>query len=125
MKLEIVVPDDRAEEVIQIVMAAARTGEIGDGKLFVSRVEEAVRIEQGARRRRALSGCHGDIGPAPLNRRGAADSEIRWQRSGHPAGYTNRPSSSDFLQKSAHEHFRKMPHGVTSFISRNVADTGM
>ncbi len=49
VKLEIVVPDDRAEEVIEIVMDAARTGEIGDGKLFVSAVEQAVRIRTGER----------------------------------------------------------------------------
>lgn len=49
VKLEIVVSDDRAEEVIEIVLDAARTGEIGDGKIFLSTVEEAVRIRTGER----------------------------------------------------------------------------
>ena len=54
IKLEIVVPDDRAEEVIEIAMEAAQTGEIGDGKIFVSTVEEAVRIRTGERGETAL-----------------------------------------------------------------------
>ena len=49
VKLEIVVPDDRAEEVVEIALEAAYTGEIGDGKIFVSNVEEAVRIRTGER----------------------------------------------------------------------------
>ena len=49
VKLELVVPDNRAEEVIEIVLEASRTGEIGDGKIFVSHVEEAVRIRTGER----------------------------------------------------------------------------
>ena len=44
IKLEIVVADDRAEAVVDSVKTAARTGEIGDGKVFVSSMEEAVRI---------------------------------------------------------------------------------
>jgi nitrogen regulatory protein P-II 1 len=54
VKLEIVVSDDRAEEVVEIVLEAARTGEIGDGKIFVSTVEEAVRIRTGERGDAAL-----------------------------------------------------------------------
>src|SRR5579862_6896460 len=54
VKLEIVVPDDRAEDVIEVVLSAARTGEIGDGKLFVSSVEQAVRIRTGERGDNAL-----------------------------------------------------------------------
>ena len=49
VKLEIVVPDDRAEEVVEVVLEAAQTGEIGDGKIFVATVEEAVRIRTGER----------------------------------------------------------------------------
>jgi nitrogen regulatory protein P-II 1 len=44
MKLEIVVPSSRAEEVLHTLAAAARTGKIGDGKIFVMEVEEAIRI---------------------------------------------------------------------------------
>jgi len=54
VKLEIVVPDDRAEDVVEIVLDAARTGEIGDGKIFVATVEEAVRIRTGERGDAAL-----------------------------------------------------------------------
>ena len=44
VKLEMVVPDARADEVVRTVVASARTGKIGDGKVFVSPVDEAVRI---------------------------------------------------------------------------------
>jgi nitrogen regulatory protein P-II 1 len=54
VKLEIVVPDDRAEEVVEIVLEAAQTGEIGDGKIFVATVEVAVRILTGERGDSAL-----------------------------------------------------------------------
>src|SRR2546421_10625239 len=54
VKLEIVAADDRAEEVVEIVLDAARTGEIGDGKIFISTVEEAVRIRTGERGEAAL-----------------------------------------------------------------------
>ncbi len=44
VKLEMVVADDRSEEVISTLVRAARTGKIGDGKVFVYDVAEAVRI---------------------------------------------------------------------------------
>jgi nitrogen regulatory protein P-II 1 len=54
VKVEFVVPDDRADEVVEVVLEASRTGEIGDGKVFVSTVEEAVRIRTGERGEAAL-----------------------------------------------------------------------
>jgi len=54
VKIEIVVPDDRAEEVVEIALEAAQTGEVGDGKIFVSHVEQAVRIRTGERGDSAL-----------------------------------------------------------------------
>ncbi len=54
VKLEMVVPDDRAEEALEIALEAARTGEIGDGKIFVAEVEQAVRIRTGERGNDAL-----------------------------------------------------------------------
>lgn len=54
VKIEIVVPDDRAEEVMQVTLEAARTGEVGDGKIFLSEVEEAIRIRTGERGEGAL-----------------------------------------------------------------------
>jgi nitrogen regulatory protein P-II 1 len=44
VKLEIIAADSRAEEIVATLIAAAKTGKIGDGKVFVSNVEEAVRI---------------------------------------------------------------------------------
>jgi len=49
VKIEVVVPDDLAEEVVEVVQEAARTGEIGDGKIFLIPVSDAVRIRTGER----------------------------------------------------------------------------
>ena len=46
-KIEMVVPEDRAEEVVRKLMAAARTGKLGDGKIFVSDIADAYRIRTG------------------------------------------------------------------------------
>ena len=54
IKVEFVVSDNIAEEALEIVVEAARTGEIGDGKVFVSHVEQAVRIRTGERGDEAL-----------------------------------------------------------------------
>ena len=47
MKLEVVVEDDMAERAIDAIVSAARTGKIGDGKIFVIDVETAIRIRTG------------------------------------------------------------------------------
>lgn len=44
VKLEIVVPDDRLDSTISTVIRAAKTGSVGDGKIFVLPVEEVVRV---------------------------------------------------------------------------------
>lgn len=44
VKLEIVLPDDRAELAVAAIVKAAKTGKIGDGKVFVMPVEQAIRI---------------------------------------------------------------------------------
>jgi nitrogen regulatory protein P-II 1 len=49
VKVEVVTPVDRAESVVQAIAGAARTGEVGDGKVFVLPVEDAVRIRTGER----------------------------------------------------------------------------
>jgi nitrogen regulatory protein PII len=51
VKFEIVLADDRAQRAVEVITRAARTGKIGDGKVFVCNVEEVVRIrtdERGA-----------------------------------------------------------------------------
>lgn len=53
-KIEMVVPGDRSEEVIETIMAAARTGKIGDGKIFVYQIAEAIRIRNSDRGEAAL-----------------------------------------------------------------------
>ena len=47
VKIEVVVPDGIVEQVIEAVTKAARTGKIGDGKIFVTAVEQVVRIRTG------------------------------------------------------------------------------
>ena len=54
IKLEIVIPNARAEEVIRTLVASARTGKIGDGKIFVYDVAEAIRIRNDDRGEAAL-----------------------------------------------------------------------
>jgi len=49
VKLEVVVPDSLAEAVVEAVSAAAQTGRIGDGKIFVSTVDTVLRIRTGER----------------------------------------------------------------------------
>ncbi|HYS19035.1 MAG TPA: P-II family nitrogen regulator [Candidatus Binatia bacterium] len=49
MKVEIVVPDSLADKVVALIIGAARTGSIGDGKVFVEPLEEALRIRTGER----------------------------------------------------------------------------
>ncbi len=44
MKLEVVVSDDKVEQVVETISNTAKTGKIGDGKIFVSNIEHAVRI---------------------------------------------------------------------------------
>jgi nitrogen regulatory protein P-II 1 len=54
VKLEVVVPDERLEEVVGSLASAARTGRIGDGKIFISDVADAIRIRNDDRGEAAL-----------------------------------------------------------------------
>jgi nitrogen regulatory protein P-II 1 len=54
IKIEVVVPDRIVDKVAEIMSAAAKTGNIGDGKIFVHPVESAVRIRTGERDESAL-----------------------------------------------------------------------
>ncbi len=49
IKLEVAVPDEMADKVVEAIVEAARTGKIGDGKIFVAPMEEVVRIRTGER----------------------------------------------------------------------------
>ncbi len=54
IKIEIVVPDQTVTRVVEIIAKAAKTGKIGDGKIFVVPVEEAIRVRTGERGEGAL-----------------------------------------------------------------------
>ena len=47
VKIEVVIPDDQLDPTIEAIISAAKTGKIGDGKIFVSTVEQAIRIRTG------------------------------------------------------------------------------
>lgn len=54
LKLEIVVKDELVEQVVETILRAAGTGKIGDGKIFVSALEDVVRIRTGERGEEAV-----------------------------------------------------------------------
>jgi len=54
IKLEIIVPDAKVEDVLKAIIHAAKTGKIGDGKVFVSAVEEVIRIRTEERGEKAV-----------------------------------------------------------------------
>ena len=56
VKLEIAVPSDIVDKVVEAVAAAANTGKIGDGKVFVTDLEAALRIRTGERDAQAIAG---------------------------------------------------------------------
>jgi nitrogen regulatory protein P-II 1 len=47
IKLEVIVPDTMADKVVDTIMNAAKTGQVGDGKIFIYNVEDAVRVRTG------------------------------------------------------------------------------
>lgn len=54
VKIEIVVSDDKVDSAVDAVIEAARTGKIGDGKIFITSIEETIRIRTGERGAAAL-----------------------------------------------------------------------
>ena len=54
IKLELVLADKMVDQVVQAITSAARTGKIGDGKIFLSRIDEAIRIRNDERGEGAL-----------------------------------------------------------------------
>lgn len=53
-KVEVAVPDDKLDEVLKVIQDAARTGEIGDGKIFVYDLKDVIRIRTGERGEEAI-----------------------------------------------------------------------
>lgn len=49
VKIEVAVPDDKLEEIIETIQTTARTGEVGDGKIFVYDLRDVIRIRTGER----------------------------------------------------------------------------
>ncbi|MEW6533981.1 MAG: P-II family nitrogen regulator [Thermodesulfobacteriota bacterium] len=54
IKVELVVPSEQVDQVVEKIIEAARTGSIGDGKIFVTPVERAIRIRTGEQNQDAL-----------------------------------------------------------------------
>ena len=54
VKLEVICEDDVVERAVEAIITAARTGRIGDGKIFVSSIEEVIRIRTGERGEEAI-----------------------------------------------------------------------
>ncbi|HTX99436.1 MAG TPA: P-II family nitrogen regulator [Bacteroidota bacterium] len=54
LKLEVVVPDAQVDKVVETVVKAAKTGQVGDGKIFIYPVEDAVRVRTGESGEEAL-----------------------------------------------------------------------
>ena len=54
IKMEIVIADTQVEDVVNAIVKAAQTGRIGDGKIFITNIEEAVRIRTGERGEEAV-----------------------------------------------------------------------
>jgi len=54
VKIEVAVAEDKLDEVLKVIQENARTGEIGDGKIFIYGLEDVIRIRTGERGREAL-----------------------------------------------------------------------
>ena len=54
LKLELIIADDQLDDTIEVISKAAQTGKIGDGKIFITNLEEVVRIRTGERGQEAI-----------------------------------------------------------------------
>ena len=54
MKIEVIVADDMAEKVVETIMKTAKTGQVGDGKIFILPVEDVIRVRTGESGEEAL-----------------------------------------------------------------------
>ncbi|MDK4268483.1 P-II family nitrogen regulator [Corynebacterium accolens] len=53
-KIELIVADDQAEEIVDAIVEAACTGEIGDGKIWISSIDDIIRVRTGERGEKAI-----------------------------------------------------------------------
>src|SRR6202007_480097 len=68
IKIEMVLADDMVEKSVQAIVTAARTGKIGDGKIFLTRVDDAIRIRNDERGESALEAGRGQSTPSVFPR---------------------------------------------------------
>jgi Nitrogen regulatory protein PII len=54
VEIKLVIPDNRLEEILDIIIRTAKTGEVGDGKIFISELTDCIRIRTGERGERAI-----------------------------------------------------------------------
>ncbi len=54
IKIEVAVPDEKVEEIVNAITESARTGEIGDGKIFIYELQEVIRIRTGEKGEEAI-----------------------------------------------------------------------
>lgn len=54
IEIKIVVEDDKVEEIVELISSISRTGEVGDGKIFIINIEDCIRIRTGERGNNAL-----------------------------------------------------------------------
>jgi nitrogen regulatory protein P-II 1 len=54
LKIDIISSEDRVEEIVKVIVDSAKTGKIGDGKIFVSAIEQVIRIRTGERDEEAI-----------------------------------------------------------------------
>ncbi len=54
VKIELVIPDDMLDRAVEAIQQAAYTGRIGDGKIFISNIEEAIRVRTGEKGNEAI-----------------------------------------------------------------------
>ena len=54
VKFEIIVEDSRVDEIVDVIVGVARTGEVGDGKIFISSIDSVVRVRTGEKNEAAV-----------------------------------------------------------------------
>jgi len=55
LKIEVILPNEMLRDAVEAIMAAARTGSVGDGKIFISTIDDAIRIRTGEVGQRAVA----------------------------------------------------------------------